>query len=123
MTVTLTNMTNRSVANDIPFTGSTKIFEVTADHDLSGTDTTFSVKTAGGRFMSYQLIFANYTSVTAKWQRSLDGGTTYDDIAGATTSTSGDVVDFEPKAPLCRLSVVATLSASTDTLSVWAYME
>ena len=75
------------------------------------------------RRFSFQPIFANYTSVTVKAQGTLDG-TTWADIASATTSTSGDIVDVdcsETQGPFSqvRVLVTGTLSASTDTFDLW----
>lgn len=90
--------------------------------DLSTPNTAIVIPTRGFSMMALQLIFANYTGVTVKAQRSLDG-VNFSDIVGATTSTSGGVVVFDPQAPYVRLSIAATLSASADSLDVWVYGE
>jgi hypothetical protein len=94
-----------------------------ADETNLGTpDTSVEFDTIGVRRVSVQIVFANYTSVTVKAQRSLDG-TTWNDITDATASTSGTVYDFAPEAPHVRLSIAGTLSGSADTMEVWVYME
>jgi hypothetical protein len=94
-----------------------------SETDLSTPDTSIEFETIGVRRVSIQVVFANYTSVTVKAQRSLDGGDTWNDITDATASTNGTVYDFAPEAPLIRLSIAGTLSGSADTMEVWAYME
>lgn len=74
------------------------------------------------RRATMQVIFAGYTAVTVKAQRSLDG-VTWDDIAGASITVTGDVVDFAVEAPHMRLHITATLSVGADTLEVWLYEE
>jgi hypothetical protein len=105
----------------IPFHGPTKVADA-SETDLSTPDTSIVFDTKGVRRMSVQLIFANYTSVTVKAQRSLDAST-YTDISGATSSTSDEIYDFAPNAPWVRLSIAGTLSGSADTMEVWVYME
>jgi hypothetical protein len=101
--------------------GPTKVFD--AVESTINPDVTQQYATAGIRRVSFQLLFAGYTAVTVKFQRSLDGGTTWSDITGATTSTSGAVIDFAPEAPLIRMSVQGTVSVGADSLSVYLYME
>ena len=70
------------------------------------------------RRASFQVTFANYTAVVVKAQVQIDG-TNWQDISGATTSTSGDIVGFD--VPPCRqfgILVTATLSGSADTLTL-----
>lgn len=70
------------------------------------------------RRAAFQVTFAGYTSVTVKAQVQIDG-TNWQDIPGATTSTSGDIVGFD--VPPCRqfgILVTATSSAGADTLTL-----
>lgn len=94
-----------------------------SETDLSTPDTSITFDTRGVTMMAVQIVFANYTSVTVKAWRSLNDGTTKTDITGATTSTSGAIFDFDPKAPLAGLSIAGTLSGSADTMSVYVYQE
>jgi len=93
-----------------------------SETDVSTPDTSLIFTTKGVSMMAFQPIFANYTSVTVKAQRSLDG-TNWSDISSATTSTSGAVISFDPQAPLVRLSIAGTLSGGADTMTIWAYQE
>jgi hypothetical protein len=88
--------------------------------DLSTPDTSIVIPTRGLALLVFQLIFANYTGVTVKAQRSLDG-TNYADIASATTSTNLAIIAFVPQSPYVRLSIAGTLSAGADALDVWIY--
>ena len=105
-----------------PFAGPTKVFLGATDEDISTPNVAVTFDTKGVRRVSFQPVFANYTSVTVKAQRSLDN-TTWADVTSATTDTSGAVIDFAPEAPYVRLSITGTLSASADTMAVWAYMD
>ena len=104
--------------------------------DLSTPDTTLVFDAKGIDFATAKIAFANYTSVTVKWQGSNDGGLTYQDITNATTGTTATsitvakhgVSDTTDKIgilrhPLIRLSVAGTLSGGADTMTVWVYME
>ena len=93
-----------------------------SETDLSTPDTTIVLDTKGISLVVVHVIFANYTSVTVKAQRSLDA-TNYADITSATTAASNVVYDFDPRAPYVRLSIAGTLSGSADTMSVYVYME
>lgn len=108
--------------NDRPFAGPTKIFLGATDEDISTPNVAVVFDTKGVRRVSFQPIFANYTGVTVKAQRSLDNAT-WSDVTSATTGTSGAVIDFAPEAPYTRLSITGTLSASADTMAVWAFMD
>jgi len=116
------SLTGEDLIKGIPCIGPTKVADA-VETDLSTPDTTIEFDTRGIRFIAWGMLFANYTGVTVKWQRSFDGGTTWADVSGATTSTSGAMLDFEPKSPLCRLSIAGTRSAGADTMEVWVYME
>ncbi len=73
--------------------------------------------------VSFQLNFANYTSVTVKAQVRIASSGNWEDISGATTSTDNDIVTFPTMGAAgpyaqWRLHTTATLSGSTDTLDV-----
>jgi hypothetical protein len=91
-----------------------------SETDLSTPDTSIVINTRGVSLMVLQLVFANYTSVTVKAQRSL--GSTWVDITDATLSANG-IIDFDPKSPQVRLSLAGTLSGSADSMSVLVYLE
>ncbi len=76
---------------------------------------------------SFQPIFANYTAVTVKAQATLDGST-YFDLPGKTTSTSGGIVEVNTLGNAgpylsVRILATATLSGSTDTMEIWVGTE
>lgn len=105
----------------VVYAGPTKV--ASADEtDLSTPNTSISFDTVGIRKLTLQVIFANYTSVAVKLQRSLDGGATWDDLTTA-LSTTGDSVDVSPESPSVRLSIAGTLSGAADTMSVYLYAE
>ena len=122
MAAAVTDVLTENHIKGVPYRGPTTVFSAN-ETDLSTPDTSQQYDVKGIAMVSFQVVFANYTAVTVKFQRSLDGGTTWDDISGASISTSGDVVAFTPNAPLIRLSVGATLSGAADTLTVHLYME
>ncbi len=74
--------------------------------------------------VSFQLNFANYTSVTVKAQARVHATSgNWEDISGATTSADNDIVTFNTMGDAgpysqYRLHTTATLSGSTDTLDV-----
>jgi len=107
---------------DRPFAGPTKVFLGATDEDISTPNVAVVLDTKGVRRVSFQPVFAGYTGVTVKAQRSLDN-VTWSDVTSATTSTSGAVIDFAPEAPHTRLSITGTLSAGADDMAVWAYMD
>lgn len=104
------------------FAGPTEVFLGATDEDISTPNVAVTFDTKGVRRLTFQPVFANYTGVTVKAQRSVDN-TTWSDITSATTGTSGAVIDAAPEAPYARLSITGTLSASADTMQVWAYLD
>ena len=104
------------------FAGPTKVFLGATNEDISTPNVAVTFDTKGVRRLTFQPIFANYTGVTVKAQRSIDN-VTWSDITSATTSTSGAVIDCAPEAPYTRLSITGTLSASADDMAVWAYID
>ena len=62
--------------------------------------------------------WANYTAVSIQGQVQLDG-TNWSDISGARITVSGDIISFElPPCQQYGILVTATLSGSTDTLTL-----
>jgi hypothetical protein len=103
------------------FAGPTKVFLGATNEALAANvDVTFNTK--GVRRVSFQPVFAGYTAVTVKAQRSVDN-VTWADVASATTDTSGAIIDFAPEAPYTRLNITGTLSAGADDMAVWAYLD
>ena len=119
---TITPIAAAKRPSDKPFAGPTKVFLGATNEDISTPNVAVTFDTKGVRRLTFQPVFANYTGVTVKAQRSLDN-VTWSDITSATTSTSGAVIDCAPEAPYTRLSVTGTLSASDDDMAVWAYMD
>lgn len=113
------SLANWKSTHQVTYAGPVKVAEA-VDTDLSTPDTSIEFDTKGVRLVVWELVVANYTSVTVKWQRKV--GSAYADLAGTSQSTDG-VFDFVPDAPSCRLSIAGTLSASADTLDVYVYME
>jgi len=105
----------------VVYAGPTKVADA-SETDLSTPDTSIAFDAVGIRRLTLQIIFANYTGVAVKLQRSLDGGTTWDDLTTA-LSTTGDSVDVSPEGPRVRLSIAGTLSAGADTMTVYLYAE
>ncbi len=100
-------------------------YDPAADTDISTELTAYSitVRQDNGMFMSHlsiQPTWSNYTAVTVHVEGSVDG-TNFVDIPGASTSTSGDILeDIETAAfDTVRVRVVGTLSVSTDTIDIW----
>jgi hypothetical protein len=106
----------------VNFAGPTTV-ATASETDLSTPNTSYTFDTKGVGLVCMQVVFANYTSVTVKLQRSVDGGTTWADITNGSISTSGTIASVDPQAPLCRISIAGTLSGSTDTMTVHLYME
>jgi hypothetical protein len=104
------------------FAGPTKVFLGATNEDISTPNVAVTFDTKGVRRVTFQPIFAGYTGVTVKAQRSVDN-VTWSDVTGATTGTSGAVIDFAPDAPHTRLSITGTLSAGADDMAVWAYLD
>lgn len=103
------------------FAGPTKVF-LGATNEALAANVAVVFDTKGVRRVTFQPIFAGYTSVTVKAQRSVDNAT-WADVASATTDTSGVVIDFAPEAPYTRLNITGTLSAGADDMAVWAYID
>lgn len=108
-----------------------KLYDPADDTDLSAGVTpaalSFDVSNSMGNKhlsrLTFQPVFSGYTSVTVKAQATLDN-TTWADISGATTSTSGAIVSFAITAyHAVRLYVTGTLSGGTDTMEVWVRQE
>ena len=106
-------------SHGVVYSGPVKV-AAAVETDLSTPDTSIEFDTTGVRVVTWELVTANYTSVTVKWQRKV--GSAWYDISGATLSAAGDN-DFVPDAPLCRLSIAGTLSGGADALDVYVYME
>ncbi len=73
--------------------------------------------------VSFQLNFANYTSVTVKAQVLVSTSGSWQDISGATTSSDGDIVTFATMGTAgpyqqWRLHTTASDSGSPDSLDV-----
>jgi len=79
----------------------------------------YTTSARGLQRLSFQVIFAGYTSVTVKIQASLDS-VTFADVTDFTISTTGDIVSGEigPYEKI-RIHVTATLSGGADSLEVW----
>lgn len=117
------------------YAGPTKVADA-SETDLSTPDTTLEFDAKGIDFASAIVTFANYTSVTVKWQGSNNDGLTWQDITNATTGTSATTITVAKHGLIdstdkigalrharIRLSIAGTLSAGADTMSVWVYME
>ncbi len=100
-----------------------KVYAPAAETDLSGGVVAITRECRGVGRVSFQPVFAGYTSVTVKLQATLDG-TNWFDVPSATTDTSGAIVSAAllgsggPYAKY-RVHVTGTLSAGTDTFELW----
>lgn len=122
MAETITQPVKKSLFG-FAYTDATKVINA-SEVDYSAASRRYTFKGSGLRHLVLGLIFANYTGVTVKLQKSFDGGTTWEDVPGASLSTSGTSVIVEgPFSEDLAINVAATLSVGADTLAVWLTQE
>ena len=107
-------------------------YDPAADTDIGTEVTAYTValRDANGMFLrriAIQVIFSGYTGVIVHLEATIDG-TNWQDIPGATTSTSGDIITLNTsilEGPYDQIRVRATgaLSAGTDTIDIYDVRE